>query len=50
VDLPPGGALDVFKVDEYALRRFRAQIDLGGGILRDALMGLDIRVNLRMSV
>ena len=40
------GAHDVLEVDEDALRGLRAQIQLGGGVLVHALMGLEHQVEL----
>ena len=44
--LAAGGALDVLEVDKDALGRLRAQIDLAGRVLGDALVGLEHQVEL----
>ena len=45
-DLPARGALDVLEVDEDALRRLGAEIDLRRRVLGHALMGLEHQVKL----
>ena len=42
--LPPGGPQEIVEVDEDALRRLGTEVNLCGGVLRDALMGLKHQV------